>query len=119
MSKHSKRPSASSKPQPAQTGRPGWLAAVLLGLAGVALVSALVWLAQRNATEPAQNAPAQAAPSDSSTANGPRIGVDQDRFDYGDVKLNTTIETAIHVKNIGSEALALDSSPVVEVVEGC
>jgi hypothetical protein len=95
------------------------LAAAVLTLAGVALVSMLVWLVQRNAAETAQTTPAQVAPSDSTALSGPRISVDQDRFDYGNVKLNTTIETAVRVRNIGNQVLALEQNPVVELIEGC
>jgi archaellum component FlaG (FlaF/FlaG flagellin family) len=119
MSKPSKRPSTSPKPPATQTGRPGWLAAVFVALAGIALVSMLVWLVQRSAAEIIQAAPTQDARSGATAAQGPRISVDQEQIDYGDVKLNTTIETAIRVKNIGEQALALDQNPVVELVEGC
>lgn len=119
MSKHSKRRSTSPKSQPRQARRPTWLAAAVLTLAGVALVSVLIWLTQRNAGETVQTTPAQIAPSDSTALSGPRISVDQDRFDYGDVKLNTTIETAVRVQNIGNQMLALEQNPVVELIEGC
>ncbi len=129
MSQHSNRPSIPPKSPPTQTRRPGWLAVALLALAGIALVSTLTWLVQRSAAVPAQHAPTQAAPADTApaggapaggaTASGPRIEVDQERIDYGDVKLNTTIETTIRVKNTGSEVLALDQNPVVELIEGC
>ncbi len=119
MSKRSKRHSTSPQPQPNQTRRPIWLAATLLALAGIALISMLAWLVQRNAANVTQSAPTQAAASDGAVADGPRISVDQDRFDYGDVKLNTTIETSVHVRNIGDQVLALDQNPVVELIEGC
>ncbi len=120
MSKHSKRHSTSPRSQPRQTRRSPWLAATALTLAGVALVSMLIWLVQRNTAETAQiTAPAQVAPSDSTAFSGPRISVDQDRFDYGNVKLNTTIETAVRVRNTGHQELALEQNPVVELIEGC
>lgn len=117
-SKHAKPHSASPKPQPKPARRPAWLAAVLILVGGVVLVSALAWLIQRNAPVPTQDAPSQAAPS-AAAVDGPRISVDQDRFDYGDVKLNSTVETTIRVRNIGDAVLALDPNPVVELIEGC
>lgn len=119
MSKHAKRGATPPKPQPKQATRPVWLAAALLALAGIALVSALIWLAQRNDLSSAQTSPAQPASGDPTVVNGPRISIDQDRFDYGDVKLGATIETAVLVKNIGDHVLELDPDPVVEVIEGC
>lgn len=50
MSKHSKQRPTSPKSQP-NRGRPIWLAAAALTLAGVALISMLIWLVQRNTTE--------------------------------------------------------------------
>lgn len=119
MSKHLKRRSTSQQSQPSQAGHLPWLAAAALTLAGVALVSMLIWLVQRNAAEIAQTKPAQIAPSDSAALSGPRISVDQDRFDYGNVKLNTTIEAAVRVRNTGNQELALEQNPVVELIEGC
>lgn len=119
MNKHSKRRPISQKSQPNQARRPAWLAAAVLTLASVALVSMLIWQVQRNAVETTQIAPTQVTPPDSAALDGPRISVDQDRIDYGNVKLNTTVETAVRVRNIGNQVLALNQNPVVELIEGC
>ena len=119
MSKHSKRRTTPSESQADKVGRPSWLLAALLALAGIAIVSGLVWLVQRDMTPSTQIATSQSAPAVAATVSGPRIAVDQERFDYGDVKLNSTIETTVRVKNTGDQALALDQNPVVELIEGC
>ena len=119
MSKQSKRHTPLPKPQPAKTGRPVWLGPTLLALVGIAVAGGLVWLVQRNNTAPAQTLPGAAGSTSVTTANGPSIAVDQELFDYGNVKLNSTIETVIQVKNTGDQALALDQNPVVELVDGC
>jgi len=49
----------------------------------------------------------------------PAIEVEQEHFDYGDVKYGEMVETEFTVKNVGDETLVLQDSPVVEVVEGC
>lgn len=117
MNKYTKRHATSQKSRSKTTRRPTWLVTALVLAGGVALVSLLVWFVQRTAPVPAQDAPIQAAPS--AAVDGPRISVDQDRFDYGDVKLNTTIETVVRVRNTGNQVLVLDRNPVVELIEGC
>ena len=49
----------------------------------------------------------------------PRVAVAQEAFDYGDVKLNTTVETVFEVQNVGDETLTLMQNPQVQVLEGC
>ncbi|HLA44876.1 MAG TPA: hypothetical protein VJZ27_15635, partial [Aggregatilineales bacterium] len=49
----------------------------------------------------------------------PRVAVAQEIFDYGEVKLNTTIETVFEVQNIGDENLRIMEDIQVEVLEGC
>jgi len=51
---------------------------------------------------------------------GPRIAIAQEKFDYGDVKVNTPIETVFRVRNIGDEVLQfIDYEPPVELKDGC
>ena len=49
----------------------------------------------------------------------PRLSVEQDRIDEGDIKLNKTIRTAFRLKNVGDQPLYIKGEPVVELVEGC
>jgi hypothetical protein len=50
----------------------------------------------------------------------PRLEVlPQDVIDYGDIKLNTTINTEYTVRNVGDEPLTILGEPRVELVEGC
>ncbi len=52
-------------------------------------------------------------------SQGPVVEVDQDVFDYGDVKVNTPIETLLRVRNAGDQPLKIAGDPEVELVEGC
>ena len=117
MSKRSKERAAAEDVKPRSANRPVWLAPMLLVLASIAIVSSMVWLAQRNPPAPTQTLSPQndAAPR----ATGPRISVDQELFDYGDVTFNTPIETVVRVTNVGDQVLALERTPAVELVEGC
>ena len=59
--------------------------------------------------------------TDGSASGGgtPKLVVEQDAFDYGDVPLNTTITTTFVVRNEGSGPLKILGVPQVEVREGC
>lgn len=116
MSKSLKPKKRTAAPPPRRR-RSGWLMLALFALAAVAAISVGVWLVQRNQPAPVQTLSGESTPEEA--VNGPRLAVDQENFDYGDVKLNTTIETEIKVKNVGDEVLALAPNPVVELVEGC
>lgn len=50
----------------------------------------------------------------------PRIKVDKDYFDYGDVKNGgTPIRTAILVSNVGDQTLKFIEAPYIELLDGC
>jgi hypothetical protein len=50
----------------------------------------------------------------------PKIKVDKQAFDYGDVKLGgTPIRTVVRVTNVGDQDLKFTEAPYVEVLEGC
>lgn len=51
--------------------------------------------------------------------SGPVVEVRQEVFDYGDVKVNTPIETLFRVRNAGDQPLRIADAPEVELVEGC
>jgi hypothetical protein len=80
--------------------------AALLG-GGVILVIALLLLnlPDRN-TEQAVN-------------GTPTIVVDQERIDYGDVKLDTPLTFKFTVTNTGDGELRFSQEPFIEVIEGC
>lgn len=50
---------------------------------------------------------------------GPRVEVAQEVFDYGEVLVNTTIQTDFEIRNVGDQPLKIEGVPVVEVREGC
>ena len=49
----------------------------------------------------------------------PRVVVDQELVDYGEVKFDTSIETVFRVRNVGDQPLKILGEPQVELVEGC
>jgi hypothetical protein len=49
----------------------------------------------------------------------PSIAVDQQKIDYGDVKLGVNKSFAIRVTNTGDGALRFREEPYIEILEGC
>ena len=49
----------------------------------------------------------------------PSIAVDQQKIDYGDVKLGVEKTFAIKVTNTGDGTLRFQEEPYIEVLEGC
>jgi hypothetical protein len=95
--------------QPATPSRrlPLWV-----GIVGIALVvgAALLWLVS------GRQASSEYMPE---VTGGPSGRIDQAYFDYGDVKLGTTIKTVFRVRNVGDAQLAFQGAPRIEVLEGC
>lgn len=49
----------------------------------------------------------------------PVIAVDQQKIDYGNVKLNTDLTFTIKVTNTGNGVLRFNDKPYIEVAKGC
>lgn len=49
----------------------------------------------------------------------PRLKIDKDVVDLGDIRLGRTVETSFVLSNVGDQPLRLTQVPYVEVVEGC
>lgn len=94
-----------------QPSRPLWLLPVAIGAGVLILAVALVWLWQSRQAAAAAYTP--------EVTGGPSAQIDQAQFDYGDVKLGTTIKSVFRIKNVGDAQLAFRGEPRVEVVEGC
>jgi hypothetical protein len=103
-----KRRSQNGRRTASPAKRSWWLPVV--GLAAALLVvggAVLLW--QRN-SQP--SVPPQ-------VTGAPRVAVSQEAINYGDVKLNTPIETVFHVRNVGDQPLKILGEPQVELVQGC
>jgi hypothetical protein len=93
-----------------QAGKPKWLLLATLAVVALAVVSIAIWLVQ------GQQATADYVPE---VVGQPGASIDQTAFDYGDVKLGSTVETVFRVKNVGEKDLVIQGEPRVEVLEGC
>jgi len=61
----------------------------------------------------------QTDPSLIEVSGQPSLKVDQERIDYGDVKLNTNLQFKLELTNVGDQPLRISENPYVQVVEGC
>lgn len=50
---------------------------------------------------------------------GPRIVVQEESYDYGEVKLEDWVEAVFHVQNVGDAPLTIIGQPAVRTIEGC
>jgi hypothetical protein len=57
--------------------------------------------------------------SNSDGSGTPKLAVDQQMIDYGDVKFNVEKTFAIKVTNVGDGVLHFKEKPYIQVLEGC
>ena len=57
--------------------------------------------------------------SEPEQAGAPRLQVDQDKIDLGEVKLGQTVKVSFKLNNTGDQPLRFSQAPYIEVVEGC
>ncbi len=50
---------------------------------------------------------------------GPRLAIDHDLVDFGNVRFEKFVTARFHLRNIGDQPLRLAMDPRVEAVEGC
>jgi len=81
-----------------------------LSLAGFVLLLIAVWAIARGNSQSNANIEVKGAP---------RLKVEQDVIDHGDVKLGNQIRDDIRITNVGDQPLRFTEAPYVEVREGC
>jgi cell division septal protein FtsQ len=93
------------KSKPKRSLLPLWLA-----LGGLVLILIAGWSILGNNAQPKANIEVQGAP---------RLKVEKDIIDHGDLKLGSQIRDDIRVTNVGDQTLAFSEAPYLEVKEGC
>lgn len=93
------------KTKPKRNLLPLWLA--LGGLGFVLFAAWALW---------SSNAPTK---SGIEVNGAPRLKVDKETIDHGDVKLGTPVRDDIRVTNTGDQPLRFIETPYIEVLEGC
>lgn len=86
-----------------------WL--LVPGLVGLAIVvGAVSWILL-----PWGNSASSAA----QYQGGPRLAVDRDLIDFGNVPFKRMVKASFRLRNVGDKPLQLPANPPLEVVEGC
>lgn len=99
-----------------QKAEPRWSRWIILAGAGLAvLIVAGLFVLLRGGDEETKSSPTLAP----SGEGAPRLSVDQETLDFGDVQFETPIRAAFTVKNVGDSPLTLPQSPEVELLQGC
>ena len=49
----------------------------------------------------------------------PSLNVNQDKLDFGDVKLGKTVTASFTLSNVGDQTLEITDKPYIQVLEGC
>lgn len=96
-----KRPSGRRKQQPGPL--------ILLAAGGLLLMIGAVFALNQSS-----------APKAALEVSGtPRLRVDQEKIDLGNVKLGQTVQASFQITNVGDQALRFAEAPFIEVKEGC
>jgi len=101
MGQHNKKNNKLSK-------RKNWPMILLVGGGAILLIGAFFAF-----VKPSQ---INAALDDSGT---PRLEVDQELADFGDVKVDRLVEATFRLTNTGEGTLRFTDAPYIEVLEGC
>lgn len=109
MSKTKKRNRKTNASKKVETKRPIWIALVVIGTVLTAITALLL-------TRSSDGIPDDFVPQ---VEGAPKVAVSEERIDYGDVKLNSTVETVFQVSNVGDETLFVLGEPQVELLQGC
>lgn len=95
-----------SRPRKAKSVFPVWL---IIAGAGIILVAVFAFFNNLGRDKTAVE-----------VTGAPKIKVDQDLFNYGDVKLGLRpVRTVVRVTNVGDQILKFREPPYLEVLEGC
>jgi hypothetical protein len=117
MSQNRKKNLRAGKPSPRKAPWPLYALGALAILA-LAVLAAAVALSG-GSTEGDRQAGAPSTRNAAEASGVPRLSVDRESIDLGDVKLGTYVEAAFVLTNGGDQPLRLAQPPYIEVVEGC
>jgi hypothetical protein len=110
MSLSGKRNSNRSKENPNHSKKSNQ--ALYLVLGGIVLVAVALFALWKSGQPDAPAVPIE-------VKGQPSLKVDQDRLDFGDVKLGQTVTASFVLTNVGDKNLRITSKPYIQVLEGC
>ena len=97
--------------KPARRGGPAWLPIVLVA-AGVVMLGGLLWAALGSRLGGSAKVPVE-------VTGAPRLKVDKQLVELGNVPLGQTREIKFELANVGDQTLWFTEAPYIEVKEGC
>ena len=85
---------------------------VILVLGGVVLIAGALFALWKSGQPATPKVPVE--------VNGsPRLKVDRETVDLGDVPLDKTVTVSFQLTNVGDKTLRFSDEPTIEVLEGC
>ena len=107
MAKRKGQPKSRQKQQPSSP----WSKLLIPGLLAVAvLIGGGTWFFLQKSSPPVVAA---------QYTGGPRLAVDKDLVDFGDVRFEKFVTASFRLRNVGDQPLRLNVDPRVEAIEGC
>lgn len=97
------------KAHPRRSPSPLWLIVAGVGLVLAALLATLGGGASNKGGSSANI----------EVSGAPRLKVEKETIDHGNVKLGTPVRDTVQVTNIGDQPLRFSEAPYIEVKEGC
>ena len=85
---------------------------LLIGIAAVALVAIILLMTRPQEVDLGDYTP--------EVTGGPHlVVVSQETQDFGDVAVNTPVQSVFRIRNVGDQVLRILNEPEVELVRGC
>jgi hypothetical protein len=86
--------------------------ALYIVLGGMALVATALFALWKSGQPEAASAPVE-------VKGQPSLKVNQERMDFGNVKLGQTVTASFTITNAGDQTLRITEKPYIQVLEGC
>lgn len=90
--------------------KPNTLLWSLATLGGLALLFLAAWALAK---------PAPAAKVPLEVQGAPKLKLNQQKIDLGNVQLGQTVSASFEVSNVGDQPLRFSTAPYIEAIEGC
>lgn len=86
--------------------------ALYIALSGIVLLAAALFTFWKSGVSTASTVPVE-------VKGQPSLKVDQDKLDFGDVKLGKVVTASFTLSNVGDRPLRITDKPYIQVLEGC
>ncbi len=101
-----------NNPRKSSAAKSGLPLPLLLVVGGILLIAGALFAVWKAGQPDLAGAPAGGS-------GAPRLEVDRELVDLGDVPVDQMVEVTFNIANTGDQTLRITNTPVVRVVEGC